>query len=243
MAKSRDGLTAFELRVLKKCAAGRHARLLEGDEIRIGTLRAPATVYRRLARRGLVDLEDGRVVANKTGQALVARQTGPGTGGASPYAAQHRDARKTTIDPITRERATVNLCESPLAAMGRRKGRHGRPLLSPEQIAAGDRLRCDFEASGLAPRVTQSYAPLPPAARRGGAAAPDPTARQIDAQRRYNRALEAMGPGLSDVTVRVCCYLEGLEAAERALEWPTRSAKLVLSLALDRLVAHYAGQK
>jgi hypothetical protein len=44
---------------------------------------------------------------------------------------------------------------------------------------------------------------------------------------------------LADVAWRVLCLGEGLETAERALGWPSRAGKLVLTLALDRLVAHY----
>jgi hypothetical protein len=49
----------------------------------------------------------------------------------------------------------------------------------------------------------------------------------------------AVGPGLNDVLWRVICLGEGLETAERALKWPNRAGKLVLLLALDRLISHY----
>ena len=48
-----------------------------------------------------------------------------------------------------------------------------------------------------------------------------------------------MGPGLSDILLETCCYLTGIEQAERALGWPQRSAKIVLKIALDRLAVHY----
>ncbi|WP_255266854.1 DUF6456 domain-containing protein, partial [Sphingomonas adhaesiva] len=38
---------------------------------------------------------------------------------------------------------------------------------------------------------------------------------------------------------RVVCAGEGLPASERALGWPTRSGRLVLTLALDRVADHY----
>ena len=51
--------------------------------------------------------------------------------------------------------------------------------------------------------------------------------------------MEALGPGLSDVVFRVCCFLEGLETAEKRLGWSARSGEVVLKIALERLAAHY----
>ena len=45
--------------------------------------------------------------------------------------------------------------------------------------------------------------------------------------------------GLGDVALRVCCFLEGIEAAEQHLGWAARSGKIVLRIALQRLVGHY----
>jgi hypothetical protein len=47
--------------------------------------------------------------------------------------------------------------------------------------------------------------------------------------------MEALGPGLSDVVMRVCCFLEGLETTERRLGWSARSGKVVLKIGLQRL--------
>ena len=52
-------------------------------------------------------------------------------------------------------------------------------------------------------------------------------------------ALRDLGPGLSDVALRVCCQLEGLEVAERRMGWAARSGKVVLRIALQRLRRHY----
>jgi hypothetical protein len=51
--------------------------------------------------------------------------------------------------------------------------------------------------------------------------------------------MEALGPGLSDVVMRVCCFLEGLETTERRLGWSARSGKVVLKIGLQRLLKHY----
>jgi hypothetical protein len=74
---------------------------------------------------------------------------------------------------------------------------------------------------------------------RSGGDAHDPTTAQMIARQRFDAAVKAVGPGLTDVLWRVVCVGEGLETAERALGWPTRAGKLVLRLALDRLATHY----
>ncbi|WP_448501590.1 DUF6456 domain-containing protein, partial [Sphingomonas sp.] len=75
--------------------------------------------------------------------------------------------------------------------------------------------------------------------RRGADAPLDPTLAQIAARRRFDAAIAALGGGLSDVAWRVLCAGEGLPDAERALGWPARAGRLVLTLALDRLGDHY----
>ena len=59
------------------------------------------------------------------------------------------------------------------------------------------------------------------------------------ARDRVAKALSSLGPGLSDVVLRVCCFLEGLEACERRMGWSARSGKVVLKIALQRLTEHY----
>ncbi len=61
----------------------------------------------------------------------------------------------------------------------------------------------------------------------------------IAAKQRFNAAMKAAGPGLSDLLFDVCCHLRGLEEAEKAKSWPQRSARVVLAIALERLAAHY----
>ncbi len=129
---------------------------------------------------------------------------------------------------------TVNLAESPLGWL------FARGHVSRRQFDAGERLRQDWERSGLAPRVTMSWDAAPAARDRGGRApAVDPALWQIDARRRFDDAIRAAGPGLSDILWRVVCAGEGMREAETALGWPARAGKLVLTIALDRLANYY----
>ena len=129
---------------------------------------------------------------------------------------------------------TVNLAESPLGWL------RARGHVSERQYDAGERLRWDWERAQLDPRVTMTWDGAPVARGRGGAGqGPDLNGSQIDARRRFAAAVEAAGPGLSDIMWRIVCAGEGMRQAETALGWPARAGKLVLGLALDRIAEYY----
>lgn len=129
---------------------------------------------------------------------------------------------------------TVNSVESPLGWLFARK------MVSRRQFDAGEQLRCDWERGGLSPRITMQWDAAPVGRQRGGSTSgPDLAASQIDARRRFDAAVEAVGPGLSDILWRVVCSGEGMREAESALGWPARAGKLVLSIALDRVADFY----
>lgn len=134
----------------------------------------------------------------------------------------------------SRRSVTVNLAESPLSWL------RSRGHVDARQFEAGERLRGDYETASLGARVTMRWDASPRAGgRHGPAAGLDPTLAQIAARRRFDDAVAAAGPGLSDILWRVVCAGEGLVAAERELGWPSRAGKLVLGLALDRIADHY----
>ena len=126
---------------------------------------------------------------------------------------------------------SVNLAESPLTWL------HARGRLSDRQYQAGERLRADWERAQLGPNVTMNWNPV----RVSGGVEAGLTGgeRQIAAKDRFDRALAEAGAGLCDILWRVVCAGEGLPQAERALAWPARSGKLVLSIALDRIAEFY----
>lgn len=130
-----------------------------------------------------------------------------------------------------RRSVTVNLAESPLGWL------HARGHLDDRLFAAGERLRADYERAQLGPSVTMRWEPV----RIRGTAAEGltPTERQLAARGRFDGAIAAAGKGLEDILWRVVCACETVTAAEKELEWPARSGKLVLRIALERVADFY----
>lgn len=130
-----------------------------------------------------------------------------------------------------RRSVTVNLAESPLSWL------HAHGHLDDRLFDAGERLRGDYERAQLAPSVTMRWDPV--RIRGTGDGGLSPTERQLAARRRFDGAIAAAGKGLEDILWRVVCACETLSAAEKALEWPARSGKLVLRIALERIADFY----
>ncbi len=159
---------------------------------------------------------------------------------ASVFARQHQiPGRRRVVENGTARDMVVNLGETPLGWLARRRGPDGKAFLEPGEIAAGERLREDFERAQMGPRITQDWRRFLTPGEPGRSSAGDPAAGPTDARRRLAKALDALGPGLNDAALRACCFLEGLEATERRMGWAARSGKVVLKIALSRLAEHY----
>ncbi len=163
----------------------------------------------------------------------------------TPFGAQHRAwddrvVREGGTERPARRRVRYNLAESPLTALSRRRDKDGQRFLSDELVVAGERLREDFELAQMGPRVTQNWDRFLTGGDRGGFGSGDGIGGGSEqARERVAAALRDLGPGLGDVVLRCCCYLEGLEAAEKQMGWSARSGKIVLRIALQRLRRHY----
>ncbi|TNC72048.1 helix-turn-helix domain-containing protein [Rubellimicrobium roseum] len=206
-----------------------------------------AVVERRLAEAmalrdwiggGLPEARIQRYRISPAGRALLRRMVDGGRPAGfaeaqAGFAFESEDARL--------RHARSMLGESPLLILSRRRDGDGRPFLPRDLIAAGERLREDFEIAQEAevaadwegwllrvPRIDEVPRPL--------------TAGPEAARRRIERALADLGPGLADVALRCCCLLEGLEQVERRHGWSARSGKVVLRIALERLQQHYRAE-
>jgi hypothetical protein len=149
-------------------------------------------------------------------------------------------AKARGVPPASRP--DINLAESPISWLARRRDKDGQPLISEEEFNAGERLRADFWFPQMTPRVTANWdATASSASQRRSApgTGSDVQDSVIAAAERVRRALAAVGPELAGVLIDVCCHLKGLEEAERRAGWPQRCGKIVLRLALTSLARHY----
>lgn len=196
-------------------------------------LRSPR---QREAVPGPADFRQARPVQAQPVQGMAEDQAG------FEHAERHRILEDRMIrdpDDGRRRSARVNVAESPLLLLARRRDQNGQPFLSSGMVGAGERLREDFELAQMGPRVTQNWDGFMTAGidvSRNGAGY---RGGSESARNRVACALRELGPGMGDIVLRVCCFLEGIELTERRLGWSARSGKVVLRLALMRLERHY----
>jgi len=126
--------------------------------------------------------------------------------------------------------------ETPLEMLARLADKDGNPFLTPGMVTAGKRLREDFELAQINSHLMQEKLHFSPGCRALRSSSQEAGAA---AHKRMTGALQSLGAGLSDIALRCCCHLEGLETAERNLGWPARSGKVVLRIALQHLAEHY----
>ncbi len=186
----------------------------------------------RMALKRMIDDEDRRRQKSEM----------PGMAEAQArFAGQHRIwGERQLMDDDGPRRLRYNLAESPVAVLGRRRDKDGKQFLETPLVEAAERLREDFELAQMGPRVAQNWDRFLSGGDRGsfrgdGGIAEGPAR----ARERVALALRDLGPGLGDVALRVCWFLEGIETAERRMGWAARSGKIVLRIALMRLRRHY----
>ena len=136
--------------------------------------------------------------------------------------------------PRDGSRVAVNLSDSPPSWL------HARQLVTDRQFAAGEMMRQDYEAAQLGPRVTMRWDAIPLGQNARTSADPaGATVAHLSARQRFDGAMAQLGPGLADISWRILCACEAMPSAEKDLGWPSRSGRLVLTLALDRIADYY----
>lgn len=166
--------------------------------------------------------------------------------GGGDFEAQHRD-RQTARLPSglcsepgqPAQLVTVNLNESPLARLAVRRTRTGAPLLGPDEVQAGERLRADYTFAALMPNVQPGWQTEKRSGTASNRTGRDLTDDVLAARKRVTAALAGLQPELAGVLVDICCHLKGLETVETERMWPSRSAKIVLKIALSALASNY----
>jgi len=218
---------------------------LEGRTVRTAALDRP--VAEAMALRGWIEPlpATGRIRRYRIsagGQAALRQAAATGQGHRHGFAEAQAGFDRGTADHGDTPRRTMvryNAAESPVLALSRRHEKDGSPFLADVLVAAAERLREDFELAQLGPRMAQNWERVLTGAVDEGLSGAIPAFGPMAARARVGAALRDLGPGLGDIALRCCCHLEGLETAERRLGWSSRSGKIVLRIALQRLRRHY----
>ncbi|MEL6875869.1 MAG: DUF6456 domain-containing protein [Pseudomonadota bacterium] len=151
-----------------------------------------------------------------------------------PQDGMNKKRRKAGKSKRPARSVTINLAESPLGWL------HARGHLTDRQLDAGEKLRADWERAQMGPNVTMNWSLVPQGHnRRAGDGHLEPTELQIAAKDRFEAAQQVLGTDLIDIAWRVICAGESVPIAERQMNWPARSGKIVLKIALDRLAEFY----
>ena len=215
-----------------------------GDAVRTAVV--PAEAVGRMAALDWIKSEQRAKITTyqvtAAGRAALRRQMAERKAKVDGFSEQHKEwgCREVREPGLKSPRnLRVNLRESPLTMLARKKNPDGSAFLSAEHLAAGERLREDFEIAQIGPKVAQNWDRFLTGGGRGEFRASNMGGGSA-AQDRLARAMQALGAGLSDIALRCCCFLEGLETAEKRMGWSARSGKIVLRIALTRLAQHYA---
>jgi len=220
-------------------------RTPEGEQMR--TAIVERDIAEALALQGWIACTDvgGRIVRytiTNAGRAELRRLTAQDENRAGGFDDTDQGAGsewdRDALHGIARSAPRASVQESPLLGLSRRRTRDGKPFLARDLVAAGERLREDYEIvevgyagiAGWRDALDPATSDVPSGAARGAQ----------EALGRIRAALADLGPGLGDVALRCCCFLEGLEQTEKTMGWSARSGKIVLRIALERLKRHYA---
>lgn len=148
---------------------------------------------------------------------------------------KRRKASKRAISRQSRvaNKPRYNHAESAVAWL------YARGYLTQRQYEAAEALRRDYEFAQMNGMRTMSWSPV----RVDTSASADPamslSESRLVAKERFQVAMDRAGRDLQDICWRVICAGDTVPQAEKDMGWPTRSGKLVLRMALDRIADFY----
>jgi Domain of unknown function (DUF6456) len=140
----------------------------------------------------------------------------------APASASPRTVPSTTLDLLRQRRDAA-----------------GQAWITAAEHAAGERLAADLTFAGIMPKVTMDWSRGAPSDRSAGGRGLNPTEAALAARQRAEKAFAALGPEFTGLLIDLCGFDKGLELLERERNWPVRSAKVAVKLALGALARHY----
>ena len=192
-----------------------------------------------LLTQGLIVTSEQAVVVTDAGRAYVRRALSDPDG----FQEQHRTYVETKIDEAKGRKAVHrrNATENVLLWLHSRMNKDGSRFISETELKAGERFASDYRLAQLVSGTFSRWA----GDQNGGPARHHSgdhmtmTDKMVAARRRIDEVHQCLGRELGSVVVDVCCFDVGLADLEKKRNWPARSAKLVLKIALNRLAQHY----
>jgi hypothetical protein len=219
-------------------AGGTYGVFPKSDRRRRPLGRLSAAEVREYAASGVIAGNgEGCFVLTEAGRAALRRDAAAHA--AESYLHQHRPVVARVVMDADGDPRDVRAIESSgaLKRLKSMRAADGAPWLSHEELAAAARLHDDWMLgqAGLIGGSDWSAPPRGGSARGPGNAREGAMAAQCDARARVADALQSLAGPLRRVVERVCLYEDGLEALERAENWPARSGKIALKLGLAQL--------
>jgi hypothetical protein len=131
--------------------------------------------------------------------------------------------------------------DAPYQVLSRRRRADGEVWLPPELVAAANRFRETWEIAQIGGPQRRDWDRLVAGGISAGATGPGQSiaTRRLDAERSLDAAMHALGPDLAETVLRGVCHEQGMEEIESRLDFPARSGKIVLRIALRTLARHY----
>ncbi|MEC7760540.1 MAG: DUF6456 domain-containing protein [Pseudomonadota bacterium] len=134
--------------------------------------------------------------------------------------------------------------EPPLRVLARRKRGDGSSFLSKPMVRAAERFRESYEIARAGGAISDDIGDLIEGRMRPMMASTDGATalalpRHQSAFQSLAKAVEKLGPELAEAVILSCCKETGMEEIEQRLDFPARSGKIVLRIALNTLLRHY----